>query len=56
MPPFFYNYDNGQMLDAYDLTDPKEERRFYDEAERSGEPIIGVINYELFVLLQAIVF
>ena len=44
---FFYNYDNGQMLDAYDLTDPKEERRFYDEAERSGEPIIGVINYEL---------
>ena len=35
------------MLDAYDLTDPKEERRFYDEAERSGEPIIGVINYEL---------
>ena len=44
---FFYNYDNGQMLDAYDLTNPKEERRFYDEAERSGEPIIGVINYEL---------
>lgn len=44
---FFYNYDNGQMLDAYNLTDPKEERRFYDEAERSGEPIIGVINYEL---------
>lgn len=44
---FFNNYDNGQMLDAYDLTDPKEERRFYDEAERSGEPIIGVINYEL---------
>ena len=44
---FFINYNNGQMLDAYDLTDPKEERRFYDEAERSGEPIIGVINYEL---------
>ena len=44
---FFINYNNGQMLDAYNLTDPKEERRFYDEAERSGEPIIGVINYEL---------
>jgi SNF2 family DNA or RNA helicase len=44
---FFINYNNSQMLDAYDLTDPKEERRFYDEAERSGEPIIGVINYEL---------
>ena len=44
---FFINYNNGQMLDAYDLTDPKEERRFYDEAERNGEPIIGVINYEL---------
>lgn len=44
---FFINYNNGQMLDAYDLTNPKEERRFYDEAERSGEPIIGVINYEL---------
>ena len=44
---FFINYNNSQMLDAYDLTDPKEERRFYDESERSGEPIIGVINYEL---------
>ena len=44
---FFINYNNDQMLDAYDLTDPKEERIFYDEAERSGEPIIGVINYEL---------
>lgn len=44
---FYNNYDDGEMLDAYNLTKPKEEQKFYDECEKSGSPIVGIINYEL---------
>ena len=49
MEHFIWNYADDQMQDAYDLTSKKDFIDFieYSKPEYEGNPIVGVINYEL---------
>lgn len=49
MEHFIWNYADDQMQDAYDLTSKKDFMDFieYSKPEYEGNPIVGVINYEL---------
>lgn len=46
---FNQNYSDNEMQDAYDLTIPKDFKWFieYSKPEYEGNPIVGIINYEL---------